>query len=89
MPDKITITYDLHPPSGVQAQSATAASVAIPYDAYNNSALRTAQAQLNEILTTWKDAIGDLEKSKEDPGVIGYGQGKASKMQDKDESDEE
>jgi hypothetical protein len=40
-------------------------------------------------LTIWKDAIGDHEKSKEDPGVIGYGQGKASKMQEKEDSDEE
>lgn len=42
--------------------------------------LRKAQKDLNENLTSWKDAIGDREKSKEDPGTIGYGRGKAAVM---------
>jgi hypothetical protein len=33
-----------------------------------------------ENLSPWKDAIGDLEKMKEDPGKPGFGRGKASMM---------
>lgn len=89
MSDNITFSYSLQPPKGIQTHEPAAASAEIPYDAYDPSAIRVTQNRLNEILTSWKDAIGDLEKSKEDPGVIGYGQGKASKMQEKEDSEEE
>jgi hypothetical protein len=42
--------------------------------------LRNAQKALNEDLTVWKDAIGDLEKPKEDIGKVGYGQGRGARM---------
>lgn len=42
--------------------------------------LKQAQKELNDTLTLWKDAIGDREKSKEDPGTIGFGRGKAAVM---------
>lgn len=45
-----------------------------------SAAVLEAQANLNEILTTWKDAMGDREKAKEDMGKVAYGQGRASRM---------
>ena len=33
-----------------------------------------------ESLSGWKDAIGDSEKGKEDPGKPGFGRGKAALM---------
>lgn len=39
-----------------------------------------AQKDLNESLTVWKDAVGDKEKHKEDPGKVAYGKGKAARM---------
>lgn len=42
--------------------------------------LKQTQKELNDNLTLWKDAIGDREKSKEDPGTIGFGRGKAAVM---------
>jgi hypothetical protein len=76
----ITLTYTVNPPSGVETATPTTDTLTFTSDAYDSTAVRQAQAKLNEVLTVWKDAIGDREKSKEDPGVIGYGQGKASKM---------
>ena len=89
MPDKITFTYHLNPPTDIHTQVPASAAVDMAYDAYDAKTIRAVQSRLNEVLTTWKDAIGDLEKSKEDPGVVAYGQGKASKMQGKEDSDEE
>ena len=43
-------------------------------------ALRESQRVLMENLSGWKDAIGDTEKMKEDPGRPGYGRGKAALM---------
>lgn len=42
--------------------------------------LRDAQRTLNEILTAWKDAIGDKEKTKEDLGKVTPGMGRATRM---------
>jgi hypothetical protein len=76
----ITLTYTVKPPSGIETATPKNDTIEFTSDAYDSAGVRQAQAKLNEVLTVWKDAIGDLEKSKEDPGVIGYGQGKASKM---------
>ena len=91
MSSGITLTYKLNPPSGIETDVPSSNTIDLPSDSpCDAAAVRQAQAQLNQILTVWKDAIGDKEKSKEDPGVIGYGQGKASKMmQGKDSSSEE
>lgn len=43
-------------------------------------ALRESQRVLMESLSGWKDAIGDSEKGKEDPGTPGFGRGKAALM---------
>lgn len=43
-------------------------------------ALRESQRVLMESLSGWKDAIGDAEKGKEDPGTPGFGRGKAALM---------
>ncbi|WWC64411.1 uncharacterized protein I303_107021 [Kwoniella dejecticola CBS 10117] len=43
-------------------------------------AIREVQTNLNEVLTQWKDAIGDAEKSKEDLGKVGHGKGRATVM---------
>ncbi|OCF32202.1 hypothetical protein I316_06116 [Kwoniella heveanensis BCC8398] len=42
--------------------------------------VREVQVQLNEILTGWKEAVGDLEKNKEDLGTVAYGRGRATVM---------
>jgi hypothetical protein len=49
---------------------------------YNAAAavIREAQTALNSKLTSWKDAIGDLEKHKEDLGKVAHGQGRAARM---------
>ncbi|WVF73170.1 hypothetical protein IAT40_007989 [Kwoniella sp. CBS 6097] len=44
------------------------------------TSVRDVQVQLNEILTGWKEAVGDLEKSKEDLGQVAYGRGRATVM---------
>lgn len=49
------------------------------YTALSASVLET-QATLNQHLTSWKDAIGDGEKAKEDLGKVGFGKGKAARM---------
>lgn len=86
----ITLTYTVNPPTGVETATPAHDTITINSDAYDSAGVRQAQAKLNEVLTVWKDAIGDREKSKEDPGVIGYGQGKASKMmQGKEDSSSE
>ncbi|ORY34765.1 hypothetical protein BCR39DRAFT_514564 [Naematelia encephala] len=45
-----------------------------------SSALRGLQANLNATLTAWKDAIGDLEKAREDLGQVKRGMGRATRM---------
>lgn len=61
----------------------TASTSQSPTSTYYKSAsiaLRDAQSALNEILTPWKNAIGDKEKIKEDLGKVGYGKGRAARM---------
>ena len=43
-------------------------------------ALQDAQAQLNAHLTAWKDAVGDLERAKEDSGKVAWGMGRSARM---------
>jgi hypothetical protein len=116
-PRAITITYTLHPPTSVDAQtvkhndqlvptniektysitpstsSTSTSSATSQHYAALGPALRTATKELMEGLTAWKDAVGDLEKGKEDPGTPGFGRGKAAMMSegvmDVDESDSE
>lgn len=66
-------------PSPAPSTSQAASSTASHYAALG-PILRTAQKEINDTLTAWKDAIGDKEKSKEDPGTIGFGRGKAAMM---------
>ncbi|WVW85984.1 hypothetical protein I302_108022 [Kwoniella bestiolae CBS 10118] len=42
--------------------------------------LRSLQQNLNDTLTKYKDAVGDLEKQKEDFGKVGHGMGRATVM---------
>ena len=76
----IEISYKISPPDGVTSS--------VPPNAtfiHDPNALRDAQQCLNAALTNWKDAIGDLEKTKEDPGKVAHGQGKVARMlQDSD-----
>jgi hypothetical protein len=97
---QIELSYTIHPPSQCKAldiptQAEQSISIEIPpnpsnttqtqvyYTATSNAVLQV-QKDLNDILTGWKDAIGDLEKDKEDMGVVGFGQGRASRMMSKE-----
>ncbi|OCF61112.1 hypothetical protein L486_00756 [Kwoniella mangroviensis CBS 10435] len=42
--------------------------------------IRNVQQSLNDTLTKYKDAVGDLEKSKEDFGKVAHGMGRATVM---------
>lgn len=80
----VQITYNIVPPTGTPQVAETSSTVSCsgPTESHYAgviSALRDAQQQLNARLTTWKDAIGDSEKAREDLGTVGYGQGKASR----------
>ncbi|WVR07832.1 hypothetical protein IAU60_004875 [Kwoniella sp. DSM 27419] len=44
------------------------------------TSVRQLQLTLNDTLTAWKDAVGDLEKSKEDQGKVAFGRGRATVM---------
>jgi hypothetical protein len=87
----ITVTYTLQPPSGIETSVPKTDTLCFESGPNDSTALRIAQAKLNEVLTVWKDAIGDVEKAKEDPGKIAYGQGKIARMmqsyEDSDDSD--
>lgn len=74
-PTSSSSRFDVAPSSNAKDESNTSA-----YYAALGPVLRTAQKELNDTLTAWKDAIGDKEKSKEDPGTIGFGRGKAAMM---------
>ncbi|WVR00344.1 hypothetical protein IAU59_007487 [Kwoniella sp. CBS 9459] len=58
----------------------TPSSDTATYYADLTKSVREVQVQLNEILTGWKEAVGDLEKSKEDLGTVAYGRGRATVM---------
>ncbi|BEJ15921.1 hypothetical protein CspHIS471_0505260 [Cutaneotrichosporon sp. HIS471] len=87
----ITLAYTLDPPAGITAPAPTKDehSFAISpgagrsnteaYYAAASAALKSAQAQANEVFTAWKDAVGDAEKHKENVGNVGKGQGKAAR----------
>lgn len=83
----ITVTYTLHPPSGVTTSVPVSDTLSFPSQPNDSGALRLAQAKLNAILTEWKDAIGDREKTKEDPGKVAFGQGKIARMMQSYNSD--
>lgn len=87
----ITVTYTISPRDDISPPSETPPQQTLTYpvpssSGYNKAytALSTsvlaAQKDLNERLTSWKDAIGDKEKHKEDVGKVGYGKGKAARM---------
>lgn len=83
--DQPTASGSKLPPTSAQASypitpSAAQRSETSTYYAALSLTLKTAQKALNEDLTLWKDALGDREKSKEDPGTVGYGRGKAAVM---------
>ncbi|KAK7695241.1 hypothetical protein QCA50_002431 [Cerrena zonata] len=91
MSKNIVITYDLHPPSGVEANglssSKTHEFTVTPegtgasqyYDALRQSVVQ-AKATLGEELSAWKDAVGTTELTKEP---------KKPKEEDEDEDEED
>ncbi|TXT14891.1 uncharacterized protein COLE_01084 [Cutaneotrichosporon oleaginosum] len=111
----VSFSYALEPPAGITAPAEPKAakhsfpvvpgagrSATEAYYTAASAALKSAQAQANEVFSAWKDAVGDAEKHKENPGNVGKGQGKASRMmaankaaeaafdaQEEDESDED
>jgi hypothetical protein len=76
---KMTYTITPTPPSASSSSSSSRSETSVYYTALSER-LQTAQLELNEKLTKWKDVIGDKEKMKEDPGTPGFGRGKASMM---------
>lgn len=80
-PTSATLTYPVEPRTNVTNSTGRgpATETSAHYTVLGET-LRKAQKELNDTLTLWKDAIGDKEKSKEDPGTIGYGRGKAAMM---------
>ncbi|WOO83971.1 uncharacterized protein LOC62_05G007488 [Vanrija pseudolonga] len=68
------------------AQSSRSATHAFYTDA--SAQLLAVQARVNEVLTAWKDAIGDAEKHKEATGKVAYGQGKAQRLMQANKADE-
>ena len=91
MSKNITITYELHPPSGIEPNGLSSSkihefSVASEgssgskyYDALRQSVVQ-AKTTLGEELTAWKDAVGTKELTKEP---------KKPKDEDDDEEDDE
>lgn len=97
----ISFAYAVAPPEGIACatpatktesvdftpgQSSRSATNA--YYAAAGPALRDAQVRLNELLTQWKDAVGDAEKQKEDRGKVAYGKGKAARLMEMAKKDE-
>jgi hypothetical protein len=72
-------TLNYPPPSTSSSQSPSSISTKDFY-ASTSAAVLQAQADLNAVLTLWKDAIGDKEKHREDLGVVPHGQGRAVRM---------
>jgi hypothetical protein len=91
-PDSIPASSAVH--AGTPVPASGSASVPLPsadsvdpalsateaFYARAAPALRDAQARLMEVLTAWKDAVGDAEKHKEATGKVKFGQGKAARM---------
>lgn len=74
IPTSQTVSHPLAP------MTAGSASETSNHYAALGPALRESQRVLMESLSGWKDAIGDSEKGKEDPGTPGFGRGKAALM---------
>ena len=75
VPTSHTSTY----PINTSESSTTSSETSNCYNALAPT-LRTAQKELMESLSAWKESIGDSEKMKEDPGTPGFGRGKAAIM---------
>jgi hypothetical protein len=73
IPTSSTSLHPLNPAS-------TSGSETSQHYAALGPALIESQRVLMESLSGWKDAIGDAEKAKEDPGTPGFGRGKAALM---------
>lgn len=97
----ISFKYNVDPPEGIKCSAPTKETVSVAFapgssdrsatNAYYEAmapALRDAQTQLNSLLTEWKDAVGDAEKSKEDRGKVAYGKGKAQRLMELAKKDE-
>lgn len=97
----ISFSYAVAPPEGISCGTPAVKqeSVAFSPGASERSAtnafydaagpaLRDAQTRLNELLTHWKDAVGDAEKGKEDRGKVAYGKGKAARLMEMAKKDE-
>ncbi|EIW71563.1 hypothetical protein TREMEDRAFT_60486 [Tremella mesenterica DSM 1558] len=54
------------------------------YYVSSSFAILQVQKKLNEVLTTWKEAVGDREKERENIGPVGYGKGRGARMSVKD-----
>lgn len=52
------------------------------------AALSKAQVELMAVLSPWKEAVGDVEKVKENPGKVEKGQGKAARLMAAAKADE-
>lgn len=89
MSRNITVTYSLNPPAGTPAHELDASRTlefAVPekaelksYYAGVREAIDRAKSAVGEELTVWRDAVGNLEQSKE-PKVV---------KKEEDEEDEE
>lgn len=97
----ISFSYAVAPPEGISCATPATKTESVdftlgksersPTNAYYEAAgpaLRDAQVRLNELLTQWKDAVGDAEKSKEDRGKVAYGKGKAARLMEMAKKDE-
>ncbi|KII93154.1 hypothetical protein PLICRDRAFT_35339 [Plicaturopsis crispa FD-325 SS-3] len=91
MSSAITISYDLHPPTGVAAPSGLSTTKAQEFavkpsegqKAYYEAlqvALKQAKEAIGEDLTAWRDAVGSGERDKE---------GKKPPKEDEDDEEEE
>ncbi|EJT45282.1 hypothetical protein A1Q1_06351 [Trichosporon asahii var. asahii CBS 2479] len=97
----ISFSYAVAPPEGITCSTPATKSQSVDFtpgksdrsatNAYYEAAtpaLREAQLRLNELLTEWKDAVGDAEKQKEDRGKVAYGKGKAARLMEMAKKDE-
>ena len=79
MSSKVKASYSLHPPPGTQTSSQLPSnSFEVPFKNGRNSseyyrnlreAVVTVKSQFGSELTVWRDAIGNLESSKEAKNV--------------------
>ncbi|KAK8853091.1 hypothetical protein IAR55_003792 [Kwoniella newhampshirensis] len=80
VPSSSTLTFPVVSSPQSSHDSTSVTSPTSQYYASASPALLKAQTSLNEVLTYWKDAVGDAEKLKEDSGKVGHGKGRATMM---------